>query len=110
MTEYAWPDEPYRTVRIGCTGRGTHDVEKFGTARVWPDGTIDLRLRPELDQTGGARTGQGVHEDLPRWPHTALHCPRCPRGLRFQPRTLQRVLVGLADRGAGRLDLSRLPF
>ncbi len=111
---YPWPDGPYKMIRIGCTGRGTHRVEKFGTARVWPDGTVDLRLRKGVDTNGGmpfqVRLEEGIHADPPHWPHTALRCSRCRRAPRFQHETIRTGLTALAAAGRNQLDLSVLPF
>jgi hypothetical protein len=111
---YRWPTGPYQRIYICCTGHGKHRtaphrLERFGYARVWPEGPIDLRLRPSLDSTGGVRLGQSDWSkgDLP---HTALHCSECLRGPRLQPATLRAELHRCAAGGLDRLDLSMLGF
>ena len=94
------PDGPHKTVRIGCTDRGGHRVERFGSAWVWPDGTISLRARDPRD---GVIVAQG---GLPTW--ADFVCPQCPRRPEINADRISRALIGLAALGVGRLDISLL--
>ncbi len=87
-------DGPYRTVRMGCTGRGVHRVEKFGTVRVWPDGTIDPRFSKAVDTSGWPMLG------------VELSCSQCPRSPRLHESTLRTIVIDAAAAGEDRLDIS----
>lgn len=105
-----WPDQPHHVVRICCTGRGHHRLERFGYARVWPETEdVDLRLRPSLDEKA-VRNGTVPRRGSLARMYTELDCRQCPRAPRLQPATLRKALVGIAGAGGDRLDLSMLPF
>ena len=89
-------DGPYRTVRMGCTDRGAHPVEKFGTVRVWPDGTFNVRFSKAVDTSGWPMLG------------VELPCSQCPRGPQLSESTLRTVVVAAAAAGKDRIDFSVL--
>lgn len=109
------PDEPYRTIKVVCTGRGSHRPERFGAAKFYVESRkVRFDIKERFIQSGALSLGGGDLEDTS--PHLIFRCPQCraPQG-RSQNRELSHArlseaVAGLVDAGRGDLDISLLPF